>query len=163
MTEGRKKFCFRETKKDDFLIFLFHHRGTETQTRLRPHQTQASKQRHSPHESARGLAHSRTLPRHPPCSSLRNGSHGQGWHHAVQLIPIKVQCYAGFKADETPCSFILETRTVEVEEVIDRWYQVESLPEWLRADYFKVRGKDQHEYLLKHDLESDEWFLGRRG
>jgi hypothetical protein len=80
----------------------------------------------------------------------------------MQLIPIKVRCYAGFKADETPCSFIFEAQTIEVEEVIDRWYQVESAPEWPRADYFKVRGKDQCEYLLKHDLESDEWFLGRK-
>jgi hypothetical protein len=49
-----------------------------------------------------------------------------------------------------------------VEEVLDRWHQVESKPEWPRADYFKVRGADGHEYLLKHDLEADEWLLGRR-
>ena len=41
-------------------------------------------------------------------------------------------------------------------------HQVESKPEWPQADYFKVRGADKHEYLLKHDLEADEWFLGRR-
>ena len=80
----------------------------------------------------------------------------------MQLIPIKVQCYAGFKADEAPCSFLWERQTIEVEEILDRWHQVESTPEWPRADYFKVRGKDLHEYLLKHDLESDEWYLGRR-
>jgi hypothetical protein len=38
---------------------------------------------------------------------------------------------------------------------------VEGKPEWPRADYFKVRGRDEHQYLLKHDLESDEWFLGK--
>jgi hypothetical protein len=27
--------------------------------------------------------------------------------------------------------------------------------------YLKVRGADQHHYLLKHDLESDAWYLGR--
>ena len=47
-------------------------------------------------------------------------------------------------------------------EVLDRWYQVESKPEWPRADYFKVRGVDGREYLLKHDLESDQWYLGRQ-
>jgi type II secretory pathway pseudopilin PulG len=52
--------------------------------------------------------------------------------------------------------------SLEVEEVLDRWHQIESQPEWPRADYFKVRGRDQHEYLLKHDLESDEWYLGRQ-
>jgi len=51
---------------------------------------------------------------------------------------------------------------MEVGEVIDRWYQVESIPEWPRADYFKVRTSDARECLLKHDLEADKWFLGRQ-
>jgi len=45
--------------------------------------------------------------------------------------------------------------------VLDRWYQLESLPEWPRADYFKVRSLEPRDYLLKHDLESDEWYLGK--
>jgi hypothetical protein len=81
---------------------------------------------------------------------------------AVQLVPIQVECYAGHKADETPRRFLLEREWVEVAEVLDRWYQIESRPERPRADYFKVLGSDQSEYLLKHDLESDAWYLGRR-
>ena len=80
----------------------------------------------------------------------------------MKLIPIQVECYAGAKADETPRRFFREEQPVKVEEVLDRWHQVESKPEWPRADYFKVRGADGHAYLLKHDLEADEWFLGRR-
>jgi hypothetical protein len=80
----------------------------------------------------------------------------------MQLISIQVECYAGYKAEEVPRRFFLEDQWIEVEEALDRWYQVESLPEWPRADYFKVRGTDQHEYLLKHDLESDEWHLAKR-
>jgi len=80
----------------------------------------------------------------------------------MKLIPIQVQCYAGTKADETPRRFAWEGRTIEVGEVLDRWYQVESKPEWPRADYFKVRALNDREYLLKHDLESDEWFLGQQ-
>jgi hypothetical protein len=79
----------------------------------------------------------------------------------MRLIPIRVESYAGAKADETPRRFIREGQSVEVAEVLDRWYQVDSKPEWPRADYFKVLAVDQREYLLKHDLESDEWFLGR--
>ena len=79
----------------------------------------------------------------------------------MQLIPIKVECRAETKADETPRRFIWEEREIEVEEILDRWHQVESKPEWPRADYFKVRGADQRDYLLKHDLESDEWYWGR--
>ena len=81
----------------------------------------------------------------------------------MQLVPIKVECYAGAKADETPRRFTSEGQTIEVEEVLDRWHQVESKPEWPRADYFKVQGAGQREYLLKHDLESDEWFLVPKG
>ena len=81
----------------------------------------------------------------------------------MKLIPIQVECYAGAKADETPRRFIRQGRTIEVGEVLDRWYQVESKPEWPRADYFKVRAVNEREYLLKHDLESDQWYLGQQG
>jgi len=80
----------------------------------------------------------------------------------MQLTRIQVESYAGHKADETPRCFLLEDHWIEIEEVLDRWYQVESTPEWPRANYFRVRGSDQREFLLKHDEESDEWFLGRR-
>jgi hypothetical protein len=79
----------------------------------------------------------------------------------MRLIPIKVESYAGAKADETPRRFTWEARRIEVQEVLDRWHQVESQPEWPRADYFKVRGLDEREYLLKHDLEAGEWYLGQ--
>jgi hypothetical protein len=80
----------------------------------------------------------------------------------MQLIPIQVECYAGTRADETPRRFIWEGRDIEVRDVLDRWHQAESTPEWPRADYFKVASADVHEYLLKHDFESDEWFLGQQ-
>jgi len=80
----------------------------------------------------------------------------------MKLISIQVECYAGSKADETPRQFRLEQALIEIAEVVDRWYQVESQPEWPRADYFKVRGVNGREYLLKHDLEVDEWFLGQQ-
>ncbi len=81
----------------------------------------------------------------------------------MHLIPIQVEYYAGAKADETPRRFVWEERTIELGEVLDRWHQVESKPEWPRADYyFKVRAADKREYLLEHDLEADEWFLGQQ-
>jgi hypothetical protein len=79
----------------------------------------------------------------------------------MKLTPIRVERYAGAKAHETPRRFSWEGQTVKVGEVLDRWYQVESKPEWPRADYFKAQAADAHEYLLKHSLESDEWFLGQ--
>jgi hypothetical protein len=80
----------------------------------------------------------------------------------MKLIPIQVECYAGSKAGETPRRFIQEGQTIEVTEVLDRWYQIESQPEWPRADYFKVRSLDERQHLLKHDLESDQWYLGQQ-
>jgi hypothetical protein len=79
----------------------------------------------------------------------------------MHLTSIQVECYAGVKADETPRRFTWNEHAIEVGEVLDRWYQVESKPEWPRADYFKVHAEDGRDYLLKHDLESDEWWLGR--
>jgi hypothetical protein len=80
----------------------------------------------------------------------------------MQLTDIHVECYAGQKADETPRRIRLDEEWIEVVEVLDRWYQVESLPEWPRANYFKVVGPDDHQYLLKHDLETDVWYLARQ-
>lgn len=80
----------------------------------------------------------------------------------MELCPIQVEAYAGYKADETPRRFCLEDQWLEVVEVLDRWYQAAGNPEWPRADYFKVRAADGHDYLLKHDLEADAWYLARR-
>jgi hypothetical protein len=48
----------------------------------------------------------------------------------VKLVAIQVECYAGAKADETPRRFTVEGRDLQIAEVLDRWYQVESKPEW---------------------------------
>jgi hypothetical protein len=80
----------------------------------------------------------------------------------MQLFSIKVDFYLSEDGDEMLRGFHWQGRYIEVGELLDRWYQVESKPEWPRANYFKVRGADSHEYLLKHDLESDEWYLGRQ-
>jgi len=48
----------------------------------------------------------------------------------MRLTQIEVECYAGAKADETPRRFNLEEQMIKVGEVLDRWYQVESKPEW---------------------------------
>lgn len=78
------------------------------------------------------------------------------------LIPIQVECYAGGKADESPRRFCWETQWLEVIDVEDRWYEAGAHPEWPRADYFRVLASDGHRYLLKHDLEAEEWFFARR-
>jgi len=79
---------------------------------------------------------------------------------AMWLDPIEVECHSGFRADEEPRRFHWGDRWIAVAEVIDRWHQVNSLPEWPRADYFRVKDVGGLTHLLKHDLETDEWFVG---
>jgi hypothetical protein len=76
----------------------------------------------------------------------------------VELIPARVECHSGHRADETPRRFNAAGHETEIAEVIDRWYQGERDPEWPAAAYFKVRGEDGRTYLLKHDEESDSWY-----
>ncbi len=80
----------------------------------------------------------------------------------MQLTPIEVQAYSGHKADESPRRLCWDGQWIEVEQVLDRWYQAAWDPEWPLANYFKVHGSDGHQYLLKHDLEDDTWFVGQR-
>lgn len=65
---------------------------------------------------------------------------------------VRVECYAGYRGEEAPRSFRLGDLRVEVEEILDRWYE----PEYR---YFKVRGDDGGAYILRHDFESDHWDL----
>ena len=77
----------------------------------------------------------------------------------MKLTPIQVKCYAGYKADESPRRFLWQNRRIEIREITDRWHQGAGDPEWPVADYFKVLTDDRQEYLLKHDIETDEWHL----
>ena len=63
---------------------------------------------------------------------------------------MKVECYAGYRGDETPRRFYLGTRCVEVVDVLDRWLD----PEYR---YFKLRGDDKGIYILRHSVDEDSW------
>jgi len=80
----------------------------------------------------------------------------------MMLVPIQVQCRSGFKADEKPTSFLCESSQIVVEEILDQWLQAGKDQHQAKADYFKVQGNDNHKYLLKHDLDLDQWFLENR-
>jgi len=77
----------------------------------------------------------------------------------IRLLPIRVESYSGFKADEYPKSFYREDIRYDVIEVLDRWYQGNSDPEIPVSDYFKVTAADGNEYILKHEILTDKWFL----
>ncbi|MBZ4676401.1 MAG: putative cytosolic protein [Anaerophaga sp.] len=80
-----------------------------------------------------------------------------------QLIAISVECYSGYRADEYPIKFYLHDMPFHITEIIDRWYQRESSPDYPASTYFKVVTNDQHHYILKHALDQDKWFLLVKG
>jgi hypothetical protein len=65
-------------------------------------------------------------------------------------MDIKVECYAGYRGEETPKRFYLGKRCVEVTEVLDRWLAP-------AHRYFKLRGNDGGIYILRHSTEEDSW------
>jgi hypothetical protein len=65
---------------------------------------------------------------------------------------VKVDCYAGYRGEETPRRFEIDGRRVEVVEMIDRWFGPDHR-------YFKVRGDDGAVYLLRVDDTADRWEL----
>jgi hypothetical protein len=71
---------------------------------------------------------------------------------------IQVECRAA-RASEGPRRFVLGEETIEVRDLLDRWYGGD-------ADYFRVRGGDGHLYVLKYLRTDDRWELSsftRRG
>ena len=71
---------------------------------------------------------------------------------------IEVEC-ATEPATEQPLRFILGERTIEVDDLLDRWYGADT-------NYVRVRGRDGHLYVLKHLRADGRWELAcftRRG
>jgi hypothetical protein len=67
-------------------------------------------------------------------------------------MPMKVECYAGYKAEQRPTRFTLGERTLEVAEIEDQWYSPSSR-------YFRVRASDGNVYILRYDEEAGCWSL----
>jgi hypothetical protein len=74
-------------------------------------------------------------------------------------IPIEVECYAGYKADEYPKCFHWNNDRYEIVEIVDRWYQGELDPEWPVSDYFRVITDRDGPFIIKHEIVADEWYL----
>lgn len=65
---------------------------------------------------------------------------------------IRVECYAGHRAESEPRRLFIGARAVAVTEVIDRWLDPQHR-------YFKLRGEDGGIYLIRHDTVNDHWDL----
>jgi hypothetical protein len=69
-----------------------------------------------------------------------------------KLPIIHVECYAGSKNDERPVSFVLDSKKLMVEKVMDQW----RTPDF---DYFRILAHDGKGYLLRNDPRKGEWVL----
>ena len=67
-------------------------------------------------------------------------------------LPIYVDSYSGYKANERPLRFALDDETYHIASVEDRWQEP-------NAENFKVRTVDGKLYLLRYDEHEDEWTL----
>jgi len=69
-------------------------------------------------------------------------------------MKLRVECYAGHKADERPVRFQMNDRDYFVEEVVDQWYGPDDA-------YFKVRADDGNLYILRRATSEAEntWSL----
>ena len=73
----------------------------------------------------------------------------------VVSLQLKVECYAGYRAEERPLRFTpltREARTYEVREILDQWYGPDHRS-------FKVRADDNNLYILRHDEREECWTL----
>lgn len=67
-------------------------------------------------------------------------------------MKIRVECYSGYKGEETPRRFWLDGKPVEITEVVDRWIDPEHR-------YFKVIDNERATYILRHDSINCKWDL----
>jgi hypothetical protein len=67
-------------------------------------------------------------------------------------LPIFVDAYSGYKANERPRQFQLDEQIYEIAAVLDQWYEP-------LATYFKVQSAEGKTYLLHYDEQAEEWTL----
>jgi hypothetical protein len=67
-------------------------------------------------------------------------------------LPIRVDAYSGYKANERPEAFTLDEEVYEIDAVLDQWYEPSAM-------YFKVQSTEGKTYLLRYDKLEDEWTL----
>jgi len=67
-------------------------------------------------------------------------------------MQIRVDCYAGYRGEETPRFIRLAVNKIEVIQVLDRWLAPDHR-------YFKLLGDDEATYIIRHDSVSGQWEL----
>ena len=73
-------------------------------------------------------------------------------------MTVAVECYAGYKGEQTPRAVVMGDRHLTVVEILDQWLAPDHR-------YFKLRADDGDTYIIRQDSASGEWTLSafRRG
>ena len=74
---------------------------------------------------------------------------------------VRVECYAGYKGEESPRAFVYVEKRYEVVEILDRWYEGGTDPQALRREYFRVKTAGGEIFLLRHTPRFQAWKIGR--
>ena len=65
---------------------------------------------------------------------------------------IQVECYAGYRGEETPRWVRIGEGRWEVSEITDRWLAPQHR-------YFKFKATDGSRWIIRHDTLIDQWSL----
>jgi hypothetical protein len=65
-------------------------------------------------------------------------------------MKVRVICYEGYRAEETPRAFTVGERRLTVASVLDRWRGEDH-------EYVKLDASDGNRYILRYDRNADEW------
>jgi hypothetical protein len=67
-------------------------------------------------------------------------------------MDIRVDCYSGYRGEETPRNVQIGDNKVEVKKIVDRWLAPDHR-------YFKFIGDDNAIYIIRHDPQALKWEL----
>jgi len=73
-------------------------------------------------------------------------------YNRFMAVPIYVDAYSGYKANERPRLFDVDGEVYEKAALLDRWYEPS-------ATFFKVQTIDFKIFILRHNEQADEWTL----
>lgn len=76
----------------------------------------------------------------------------KGSLRTLRSMQIKVECYSGYRGEETPRYFWLDQKRIKVENILAQWLEPD-------GRYFKVSDRHKTQYVLRCLHSTSEWEL----
>ncbi len=70
----------------------------------------------------------------------------------TRALQIRVECYTGYRGEQTPRVLVLGDSRIAVAEVLDQWLAPDHR-------YLKLRGEDGNVYIVRYSAPDDSWEL----